>query len=382
MASGRVSELWIYPVKACRGVSVKEARLTATGFEYDRAWCVVDLDGKVVSKLEAISQRKIPVLCTISVSISPNGLTLDAPGMPSLTVPLEDGAGYGTALQVECSGRSTTTGGGWSLGFEDARVHDEGTAWFTEYLNRPHGEHGRRLHGHEAFSNFGFVRGISSLAMEEYPPIFPLLAKAKEDMDYKLRLAGNRKRFADFAPLLIVCQASCHFVGERVPDASGGATAVPYPVMSLRGNVVVEGTKPWDEETWKRIEICSSSGEHVVNLRKIKECPRCTSPCRDQLTGDWVFPSVPLTLWNVLGEAFPAKRKDEEWATWAGPFMGVYFGNNGMEGATVRVGDLIRAVETCRWDDHQRRRVPVPWIIAVAAVGVIAAAAWARSKAR
>lgn len=32
----RVLKLWIYPVKGCQGVSVEEANVTATGFEYDR----------------------------------------------------------------------------------------------------------------------------------------------------------------------------------------------------------------------------------------------------------------------------------------------------------------------------------------------------------
>ena len=35
----RVVELFIYPVKACQGISVEEARLTPHGaLEYDREW--------------------------------------------------------------------------------------------------------------------------------------------------------------------------------------------------------------------------------------------------------------------------------------------------------------------------------------------------------
>ena len=70
----------MYPVKACRGVKVKSARVTNTGFELDRAFCVVDTKGNVVWKGEAISQRALPVLATIDVALSASGdeLTLSA----------------------------------------------------------------------------------------------------------------------------------------------------------------------------------------------------------------------------------------------------------------------------------------------------------------
>ena len=37
----------------------QSAKLTPTGFEYDRTWCFVDLDGTAVSQYEAISMRKV-----------------------------------------------------------------------------------------------------------------------------------------------------------------------------------------------------------------------------------------------------------------------------------------------------------------------------------
>ena len=40
-----VTELWVYPVKGCRGTRVKSSELTPSGLAFDRAWCVVDLDG-------------------------------------------------------------------------------------------------------------------------------------------------------------------------------------------------------------------------------------------------------------------------------------------------------------------------------------------------
>ena len=40
--SAVITQLYVYPVKSCAGVAVKEAYLTETGLDLDRAWMVVD----------------------------------------------------------------------------------------------------------------------------------------------------------------------------------------------------------------------------------------------------------------------------------------------------------------------------------------------------
>lgn len=40
-----ISELFVYPIKSCAGIALNEARLLATGLEYDRYWMVTDPDG-------------------------------------------------------------------------------------------------------------------------------------------------------------------------------------------------------------------------------------------------------------------------------------------------------------------------------------------------
>ena len=105
-----IRELWIYPVKSCRGISVQTADLTPTGFKFDRTWCFVDLEGQIISKCEAISARKMPVLFRISVEFegedhsSKKYLVLRAEGFePVLRVPV-DAAEYmdNTDIVVEC----------------------------------------------------------------------------------------------------------------------------------------------------------------------------------------------------------------------------------------------------------------------------------------
>jgi hypothetical protein len=64
-----ISELWIYPIKSCKGIKVNSAVVTPRGFELDRWFMVVDQNGKFVS------QRTFPQMALVSVTI------LDLPGM-------------------------------------------------------------------------------------------------------------------------------------------------------------------------------------------------------------------------------------------------------------------------------------------------------------
>lgn len=382
-----IQDLWLYPVKSCRGIRVTHANLTATGLEFDRAWCVVDRDGVNVSQCEAISQRRMPSLAKIAVAFSEDRtlLLLDAPGMPRIAVPTAlEGYSSEEALRVECSGKSTTTGGGWSLGFVEAKAHAGASQWLSEFLNREKAPGSGLVSGFKSTSRYALARSLHGLDMATYPPIFPLIQRAAWDVDYKQRFAGNTKRFSDFAPLLLVSSASARVVGEHCdPDAG------TYPIESARGNIVVGGpVAPWVEETWGQIRIVplqaggasTASAANGLALRKIKECPRCTIPCRDPLTGDWLHPTDYLRLWKVLRKLFPRKDKDPEWGTWGGPFFGVYFGNGGQEGV-LHVGDIIEVVQTVRWDAHLRWHL-TPWVAlgggALIAAAITATAVWSR----
>lgn len=359
-----VDELWVYPIKSCRGVSVRRARVTEAGFEHegcpDRAFCVLDEEGTCFAKNEALSQRKVPMLATVSVECVGGALVVRAPGMDALTIPTQlDGYDEEPWVDVDASGRSTTHETGWYFGQVRSRRHAAASEWFTKYLNRDAGDPerpGLRLSGKSKASTYALARsGSEPLSMEAYPPIFPILEKARSDPKYAARLAGNRRRFADFAPFLLVSRASARAVAE--------ATAVPdYPIGSFRGNVVVGGAQPWAEEGWARLEIRPAAGsEHAggapLVLNKIKECPRCTVPCRDGATGGFVVPSHKLRLWSSLKKLFPRKHADPEWGEWAGVYFGVYYGHGGKAGATVSVGDSVVVLERTRWDAH----LPLHW---------------------
>nr|7P41_D Chain D, Mitochondrial amidoxime-reducing component 1,Endolysin,Mitochondrial amidoxime-reducing component 1 [synthetic construct] len=73
---GTVAQLWIYPVKSCKGVPVSEAECTAMGLRSgnlrDRFWLVINQEGNMVTA------RQEPRLVLISLTCDGDTLTLSA----------------------------------------------------------------------------------------------------------------------------------------------------------------------------------------------------------------------------------------------------------------------------------------------------------------
>eukprot|EP00911_Craspedida_sp_UC1_P000632 UC1_evm1s486 len=410
MSSGRVEELWVYPVKSCGGIRVSSAVVTPTGLEHDRIFCIVDRDGTLVSSCEAISKRKLPALATITTAFGADRreIVLHAPGMPELRLPTAE-VEYANAedLEVKCSGRSTTAAnaGGWSFGSIPGKISAAGSEWVATFLNGYAGDDAnnvvaaetggqqkkketegeeeeeeegrsssssrrRRRSGKSKQARFALVRTSSSgLAMTAYNPEFPLL----RDPAYTPKMRGNYRHFSDFAPFLLVNRASARDLA-RLADVDN------YPTGSFRGNIIVDSEGPWEEEHWGRLEIrpAASGAVGVGNrpeglmLRKIKECPRCTIPCRSEKTGEFLFPGHSLKLWDTLKAVFPKKASDPQWGSWAGVYFGVYFGHAGASGARIRVGDCLYAHECV--ETQSGWRLVAKWLAVSTALAVGAGA--------
>ena len=66
----QVTDIYIYPVKSLKGISLKEAETGSRGFKYDREWMITDSD------YEFLTQREIEAMATISVGIDKDFLLL------------------------------------------------------------------------------------------------------------------------------------------------------------------------------------------------------------------------------------------------------------------------------------------------------------------
>ncbi|KVI03264.1 Molybdenum cofactor sulfurase, C-terminal [Cynara cardunculus var. scolymus] len=131
-AAAKVKSIFLYPIKSCRGISVSESPISATGFRWDRQWMVVNSRGR------ACTQRVDPKLALVETRIWGEEkvqsrvweityfLTLiRAPGMDELKVSL-------CKPPQTCDGVSV-----WEWSGSALDEGDEASKWFTNYLGKP-----------------------------------------------------------------------------------------------------------------------------------------------------------------------------------------------------------------------------------------------------
>lgn len=219
----RVDGIFVYPVKSCAGIQMDAARVSATGFEWDRRWMVVGEDGRFVS------QREHPRLALVRTRIAGDSLVLSAPVLADLEVPLQG--------RSEPSIRVTV----WR---DECDAIDEGPAaasWFTDHLGS-----GARL-----------VR----LADDDARPLGTTAAQP-----------GDRLSFADAYPFLLLSQGSLQRLNTQLN--------LPVPMDRFRPNIVVDGCGPHAEDEWGSVRI----GD--VEFAVVKPCSRCVVTTTNQQTGE------------------------------------------------------------------------------------------------
>src|SRR5262249_12556434 len=98
-----LAEMYVYPVKGCRGIAVQRWELDRFGLRFDRAFMVVDAAGRFVT------QREEPRLARVRTALEPisrgvqaaSALLLEVDGYGALRVPLHPEAGMGVRAQAE-----------------------------------------------------------------------------------------------------------------------------------------------------------------------------------------------------------------------------------------------------------------------------------------
>lgn len=235
----RIARLFVYPVKSCAGVEVREAVLTETGLDLDRTWMVVDAQGQFVT------QRQLPRMALVRVQIRHYEVVLRAPGMLALHLQIE-------AVEAPVKVRI------WR---DEVAAYDMGgvaAQWFTDFLGQPlrlvrFDPEQRRL------SSLQWTSGVEAL-----------------------------NQFSDGFPLLVVSQASLQGLNERL-TAAGHAAA---EMERFRPNIVLAGLGAHEED---RLESIRIAADQEVQLRLVKPCGRCPIPNIDPATAE-ATPQVLQTL--------------------------------------------------------------------------------------
>lgn len=229
-----ISQLNLYPIKSCAGMSVPEATLTSAGLAvdavYDREWMVID------DSNQFLTQREHPRMALIVPRLKSETLELSAPGMLRLEIPLglpdpEDERTLDvkvwddTVLAYECDATSA--------------------AWFSAALGIP-----CRL--------VRFHANARRLASPKWTGGFeaPTL-------------------FSDGYPVLVAGSASLADVNQKLVAAGRDA----IPMNRFRPNLVIDGLDAFEED------YVESFGVGEAMLKPVKPCPRCPMPSVDQATG-------------------------------------------------------------------------------------------------
>ena len=239
-----VHSLHVYPVKSCAGVDVGEALVIETGLEFDRAWVVVDAQGRFVS------QRELPRMALVRTELKTFELVLRAPGMLALHVKLDT---------VEKPVRVTV----WSDELAAFDMGDLCAQWFTDFLGTP-------------------------LRLARFDPE----QKRLSDRQWTGTIEAETA-FADAFPLLVVSTASLDELNRRL-QATGEA---PVAMARFRPNLVLHGLDAHGEDALD--EIVFDTPEGPIRLKLVKPCTRCPIPDVDPATAE---------TGHAVGDALSAYR--------------------------------------------------------------------------
>jgi uncharacterized protein YcbX len=226
-----ITDLFVYPIKSCRGIRVESADLWETGLYLDRLWMLVTDDGRF------ISQRTVPKLAQVSTSLKFESLQVKAPGMLTLDIPI-GGFDYDPSRKIDVQV--------WGSRVEAFAESDLVNTWFSRFLDLP-------------------------VRLVRIDPDFRRICDPAWTGDQEAIT-----QFADGFPLLIVSRASLDDLNKRLQTAGKAA----LPMDRFRPSLVIDGVDAYGED---HLASLSHAG---YEFRIVKPCARCVVPCIDQQTGE------------------------------------------------------------------------------------------------
>lgn len=222
MTQATINALYIYPIKSCRGISVRHAEVLSTGLRQDRRWMLVN------DKHSFVTQREQPRMALIAPELKGEGLLVSAPEMPPLTI---SGVAREHTLKVAV----------WR---DQVSAFDEGEVaaqWFSKFLGM-------------------------SVRLVRFDDAQSRLSSSEFTGD-----ASGCSQFADGFALLVIATASLADLNARL--------TTPLPMNRFRPNLVLDGLPAYGEDQIHELR------SEALALRLVKPCTRCKITTTDQVTG-------------------------------------------------------------------------------------------------
>ena len=230
-----ISGLYVYPIKSCAGVAMKDAIVLDTGLEFDRAWMMVDEKG------EFLTQRELPRMALIQPQIKHYEMVLRAPGMLALHIKLDE---------VEAPVRVKV----WDdhvAAFDMGKVAAQ---WFTDFLG-------------------------TTARLVRFDPDYKRISAKQWTGDVE---ALNQ--FSDGFPVLVISEASLQYFNAKLLAAGKAAVSMSRfrPNIVLASAPAAAELTPHDEDRLDVLHVSTEQG--AVQLKPVKPCPRCPMPNIDPVT--------------------------------------------------------------------------------------------------
>ncbi|WP_394125948.1 MOSC N-terminal beta barrel domain-containing protein [Vibrio hepatarius] len=265
MSAPVLSQINVFPVKSVGGLSVSTSWVEKQGLMFDRRFMLALSDGSMVTA------RKYPQMVKVKSCLTQDGLIFTAQGHSALRIRYSEFKMQEAPAQV------------WKDNFVAYTTTDEADDWFSQVL-------GQRVE---------------------------LLFTGEQSNRVREKL-GHNVSFADGYPVLVISEASLSELNRRSPEK--------HSMEQFRTNLVVSGTKPFEEDSWKRIRI----GE--VEFEAVKPCERCILTTVDVEKGAFRGSKEPL---NTLSQ-FRANERG-----------GVFFGQNlvALNEGVINQHDTVEVLE-------------------------------------
>ncbi|KAL3936189.1 MAG: hypothetical protein SGBAC_008442 [Bacillariaceae sp.] len=309
-ADGSVSGVFIHPVKSLRAVSLPQAQLDHKGFHGDRRFmlCYPAPQWPGDTKHRFLTQRQCPSLAKIVAKLDEDSLVLEFGDQSiELSTELEEG-----------TKRRTFEAGIWDDQVTVEDMGDEAAKFLQAIVDADEAcRSGDEGDSPASSSMFQKVRLVEHCVDDREAPAKFVPSSAQTWLGKRPQVS-----LTDGFPILIACEASLNQLNTKLKEAGKD----PIAISNFRANIVIKGTKPFEEDNWKHISI---GGELFAIVRA---CSRCKQSCTDQQTG--VVSTEPLEVmksFRALGE----NGTD------------VFFAQNAIPlgTGTIKVGDEIRVIE-------------------------------------
>ena len=217
-----LSEIHIYPIKSCGGISLQTVEVGPKGPHLDRRWMLVSEEGRF------ISQREHPSLALVAVRHEKQHLFIKIPTGDEIKIPISN---EGPDVNV--------------------------TVWKSDVLAKDQ--------GNEAAQFFSDYLGRTCRLV-----FFPDQSKRQVDQQYA-KNPNDEVGFADGFPFLLISEGSLDTLCRKM--------GTPLLMNRFRPNLVVTNCEAFAEDTWHTIKI------GPISFLVAKPCSRCTVTTIDQETG-------------------------------------------------------------------------------------------------